>query len=110
MAGDDPVELDGHRDHAAGPAVEVDVSLAFERQPHVLDHLAGAHLEDEEVAHRLGHLLQRLRRERPERDGPEQPDLHALLAEPLDGALGDARADAVGDHDHLGVVGRDSVS
>ena len=105
MAGDDPVELDGRGDDASGPAVEVDVSLAFEGEPDVLDHLAGAHLEHEEVVHRLGQLLQGLRREGPEGDGPEQADLQALLAQPLDGALGDPGADAVGDDDHLGVVG-----
>ena len=37
--------------------------------------------------------------------GRSRPTLRSFLAEPLDGALGDARADAVGDHHHLGVVG-----
>ena len=57
------------------------------------------------LVHRLGQLLQRRRRERPERDGPDHADPFALVAEALDGALGDTRADAVGHDDHLGVVG-----
>ena len=43
------VGLDGHRHDASGPSVEMDVSLALERQSHVLHHLTGAQLEDEEV-------------------------------------------------------------
>ena len=70
--------LTGCGDRAAHPAVEQDRALAVHGQANILDHLPGGQLHGEDPLQVIGAPEERVLRERPERDGPEEADADAL--------------------------------
>jgi len=84
--------------------METDPGKALEGQPHILQHLASAQLEDQKVFHLLCKIAKFICREGPEGDGSEKTDLKAGIAQPLDGPLGDPGGRPVSDEDEFYVI------
>ena len=89
----------GH--HAAQAAVEADVLFLRHGELHVLHHLSGGKLGDQEFS--VVKAGKGFGRERPQGNGPDQAGFNAFLPGQLNRAQGDPRHAAVGHQDDLGV-------